>query len=60
VPVPVPVKTVTDAQVRTQLVLWHLSAVVAVTVPSSPLGKYLTVILGHPTVVTGDVMAWRV
>jgi hypothetical protein len=55
-----PVQAVTDPQLRTQLTAWHLSAVVAVTVPSSLLGKYLTVILGHPAVVTGDVMAWRV
>ena len=53
-------QAVTDVQLRTQLTAWQLSAVVAVTVPSSMLGKYLTVILGHPTVVTGDIMAWRV
>jgi hypothetical protein len=53
-------QVVTDPQLRTQLKAWQLSAVVAVTVPSSMLGKYLTVILGHPTVASGDVMAWRV
>jgi hypothetical protein len=56
----VPEKVVTDAQMYAQLVAWHLSAVVAVTVPTSTLGEYLTVILGHPTLVTGDIMAWRV
>jgi hypothetical protein len=55
----VPVKAVTDTQLLAQLKAWHLSAVVAVTVPRSALGKYLTAILGHPTVATGDVMAWR-
>jgi hypothetical protein len=55
-----PVKAVTGPQLYAQLVAWHLSAVVAVTVPGSPLGKYLTAILGRPTVGTGDVMAWHV
>jgi hypothetical protein len=53
------VQAVTDTQMRMQMIAWHLSAVVAVTVPGSLLGKYLTVILGRPTVVTSDVMAWR-
>jgi hypothetical protein len=56
----VPVTAITDTQMRAQFVAWHLSAVLAVTVPKSLLGRYLTVILGHPTVVTGDVMAWRI
>jgi hypothetical protein len=56
----VPVEAVTDTQMRAQFAAWHLSAVLAVTVPRSLLGKYLTVILGHPAVVTGDVMAWRI
>jgi hypothetical protein len=34
--------------------------VVAVTKPGSELARYLTVILGSPSVVTGDVMAWRI
>jgi hypothetical protein len=56
----VPVRVVTDTQMRAQFKAWDLSAVVAVTVPSSLLGQYLDVILGHPAVVAGDVMAWRV
>jgi hypothetical protein len=56
----VPVQVVTDTQMRAQLSTWDLSAVVAVTVPNSVLGRYLTVILGQPTLVTGDIMAWRV
>jgi hypothetical protein len=52
-------KAVTDAQLRTQLQAWQLSAVVAVTTMTSPLGKYLTVLLGRPTVATVDVLAWK-
>jgi hypothetical protein len=33
--------------------------VVAVTTMTSPLGKYLTVLLGRPTVATVDVLAWK-
>jgi hypothetical protein len=56
----IPVKAVTDSQMRAQLAAWHLTAVVAVTTPGSPLGRYLTAILGHPAVHAGDVLAWRV
>jgi len=52
-------KAVTDAQLRTQLRAWRLSAVVAVATMTSPLGKYLTVLLGRPTVATIDVLAWK-
>jgi hypothetical protein len=52
-------KAVTDAQLRTQLQAWKLSAVVAVTTMTSPLGKYLTVLLGRPTAATVDVLAWK-
>ncbi|HEY1623163.1 MAG TPA: hypothetical protein VGG16_05135 [Streptosporangiaceae bacterium] len=55
-----PAAMVTDAQMLGEIVTWDLSAVVAVTVPRSVLGKYLSTILGRPSVVTGDVMAWRV
>ena len=53
------VKVVSDAKVRAQIKAWHVSAVVAVARPDSRLGQYLTVLLGAPAVVTGDVMAWR-
>jgi hypothetical protein len=56
----IPVKAVTDSQMRAQLAAWHLTAVVAVTTPGSPLGRYLTAILGHPAVHAGDVLAWHV
>jgi hypothetical protein len=53
------VKVVSDAKMRAQIKAWHVSAVVAVARPDSRLGQYLTVLLGAPAVVTGDVMAWR-
>jgi hypothetical protein len=37
-----------------------VSDVVAVTRPDSPLGEYLTVLLGVPAARSGDVMGWRV
>ncbi len=42
-----------------QIAAWHVTAVVAVTVRNSVLGDYLTALLGPPSVVVGDVMAWR-
>jgi hypothetical protein len=36
-----------------------VSAVVAVTTPGSLLAQYLTSLLGQPSVVTSDVIAWR-
>jgi hypothetical protein len=52
-------KAVTDTQLRAQLQAWHLSAVVAVSTLNSPLGQYLTVLLGRPAVATTDVLAWK-
>ena len=54
-----PVKAVTDTQMRKQIKAWRVSAVVAVAKPNSRLGQYLTVLLGPPAVVAGDVLAWR-
>src|SRR5437588_5750452 len=54
-----PVKAVTVKQMRAQLAAWRPAAVVAVTTPSSALGQYLTVLLGRPSVASGDVIAWR-
>ena len=53
------VKGVTDAKMREQIRAWRVSAVVAVAKPGSRLGRYLTVLLGPPAVMTGDVLAWR-
>jgi hypothetical protein len=54
------VKFVTDTKMREQISAWRVSAVVAVAKPGSRLGRYLTVLLGTPAVVTGDVTAWRI
>jgi hypothetical protein len=55
----VPVKSVTNAKMRAQIRAWQVSAVVAVAKPGSRLARYLTILLGTPAVVTGDVTAWR-
>jgi hypothetical protein len=55
----VPVKAVTDTKMREQIKAWRVSAVVAVAKLNSRLGQYLTVLLGRPAVVAGDVLAWR-
>ena len=47
-------------QMRAQLRGWKVSAVVAVTTPASPLGRYLTKLLGPPAEHAGQVLAWRV
>ena len=48
------------AKMRDQIKAWRVSAVVAVTTPGSLLARYLTSLLGTPSVVTSDVIAWRV
>jgi hypothetical protein len=53
------VKFVTGRKMRAQIRAWRVSAVVAVTRQDTPLGQYLTVVLGPPTVTAGDVLAWR-
>jgi hypothetical protein len=55
----VPVKSVTNTTMREQIRAWQVSAVVAVAKPGSRLARYLTILLGAPAVVTGDVTAWR-
>jgi hypothetical protein len=50
---------VSGKQMLAQIAAWHVSAVVAVTLRNSVLGRYLTRLLGAPSVVTGDIMAWR-
>jgi hypothetical protein len=46
-------------QMRAQLKGWQVSAVVAVTSPGSPLGRYLTALLGLPAAREAQVLAWR-
>jgi hypothetical protein len=53
-------KAVIDTQMRAQFEAWHLTSVVAVTTAGSPLGQYLTAILGRPAEAAGDVLAWRI
>jgi len=47
------------AQMLAQLAAWKPAAVAAVTTRRSPLGDYLTSILGPPASSTGEVLAWR-
>jgi hypothetical protein len=55
----IPVKKVSDAAMLAQIRAWRVGAVVAVARPGSPLGRYLTRLLGPPAVAAGDVLAWR-
>ncbi len=55
-----PVAAPTAAQVRSDLNTWRPSAVVAVTSPGSPLGRYLARLFGRPAVRSGGVLAWRI
>jgi hypothetical protein len=47
------------AQMQGQLKGWQVTAVVAVTSARSVLGRYLTGLLGPPTVTAGQVLGWR-
>jgi len=49
----------TTSQVRADLNAWRPAAVVAVTSPGSPLGRYLVQLFGRPGVQAGRVLAWR-
>jgi hypothetical protein len=44
---------------RAQLAAWHPAAVVAVAGEQSPLGRYLTGLLGPPTIHVGSILGWR-
>jgi hypothetical protein len=46
-------------QMRTQLTAWKVAAVVAVTSARSIFGRYLTGLLGQPTVRAGQLLGWR-
>ena len=54
------VKGVSSAQMRAQIAAWRVTAVVAVAARNSVLGDYLISLLGPPSAVAGDVLAWRV
>jgi hypothetical protein len=47
------------SQAKADLNAWRPAAVVAVTSPSSPLGRYLERFLGAPRVQSGSVLGWR-
>ncbi|HEY7146748.1 MAG TPA: hypothetical protein VH637_21100 [Streptosporangiaceae bacterium] len=49
----------TSAQLRADLARWQPAAVIAVTGPASPLGRYLTGVFGPPQVRAGRVLGWR-
>ena len=55
----VPIAAVNPKRMLAQIAAWHVTAVVAVTVRNSVLGDYLTSLLGPPSVVVGDIMAWH-
>jgi hypothetical protein len=48
-----------DVMMRAQIRAWKPAAVVAVTSPHSAFGRYLTGLLGRPTVTAGAVLGWR-
>jgi hypothetical protein len=48
-----------SSRVRADLSAWRPAAVVAVTSPGSPLGRYLVRLFGPPGVQAGRVLAWR-
>jgi hypothetical protein len=52
-------EAVNAKQMLAQIAAWHVAAVMAVTVPNSLLGEYLTGLLGPPELVAGDIMAWH-
>ena len=47
------------AAVRPALRYWHPAAVVADTGPGTPLGRFLTKLLGKPAIQDGQLLAWR-
>ena len=54
-----PVTAVNLEQMREQIAAWRVTAVVAVAARNSPLGNYLTALLGRPAAEAGDVLGWR-
>jgi hypothetical protein len=49
----------TKTQMGAQFATWDPTAVVAVTTAHSALGRYLTGLLGPPTISVGAVLGWR-
>jgi hypothetical protein len=48
-----------QAQVSADMASWRPDAVVADAAPGSPLGRYLSRLLGPATVRSGSVLGWR-
>jgi hypothetical protein len=48
-----------SSQVHSDLSTWNPAAVVAVTTPGSPLGRYLRQLFGPPSFRSGSILAWR-
>ncbi|HUB38413.1 MAG TPA: hypothetical protein VMA72_06150 [Streptosporangiaceae bacterium] len=46
-------------QISADLAFWRPAAVVAVTSPDSPLGRFLIGLFGHPAYQIGSVLSWR-
>ena len=51
--------TTTGPRMRAQFAAWDPAAVVAVTGPHSALRRYLTSLLGPPTISHGMMAGWR-
>jgi hypothetical protein len=47
------------ADLRSALGYWHPAAVVANASPGTPLGRFLTQVLGKPAVQYGQMLGWR-
>jgi hypothetical protein len=52
-------RPLSQAQVSADMASWRPDAVVADAAPGSPLGRYLSRLLGRPTVRSGSVLGWR-
>jgi hypothetical protein len=53
-------RPLSQAQVGADMASWRPDAVVADAAPGSPLARYLSRLLGRPTVRSGSVLGWRV
>jgi hypothetical protein len=51
--------TPSTTQIHYQLAAWQPNAVVAVTTPTSSLGKFLIKLFGQPTTEHGQVLGWQ-
>jgi len=54
-----PATAPTAARINADLAAWKPAAVVAVTSPGTPLGKFLIGLFGQPTTRIGEMLGWR-